>query len=244
MVKSAKTALDGWKRLGTLIRATRIEQGFANADRFAAQCGVALRVVSDLETGKRTNYKLETLAKVESVLGWPSGTAVQVVSNERFTPPKKAGPSNLLFRQVHQDRNPYLVEVDDAERLITMLLEIAGRSGTPGKRPPGAKTMDLAATALPLCLPYLTRMVEDNCLPGKTLNPAVRPHYEAILTLLDTFAPTDGTGDYVRWLAGDLPNTPKHIADLYSKRHIAAHRGPVPRRVGRRQRSADSDIGD
>lgn len=239
MVKSAKTALSGWKRLGTLIRAARIDQGFANADRFAAQCDVALRVISDLETGKRTNYKLSTLAKVESTLGWPAGTATQIVSDSQFTPPR-AAPSNLLFRQTHMDREPYLVEVDDAERLISQLLELADQANTAGRRSPGAKLLELAGAALPLCLPYLTRLIEDNCLPGKTLNPALRPHYDALLTLLDTFAPTDGTGNYVRWLVGDLPKTPKQTADLYLKRHSAARRGPVLRRAGRRRGSSDS----
>lgn len=237
MVKAAKTELSGWKRLGSLVRATRTALGFTNTERFAAQCDVAQRVISDLETGARTNFKPATLSKVEAALGWPAGTAVQIVSDPDFTPPAAAVQSQLLFRQPDFNPDPVLVEVSAVQRLTAELMELAAPPSTGGRKKSDATVTRLAAAALPLCLPYLTRLVEDNCLPGEQLHPSVRPHYEAFLTLLNAFSPDDAIGRYVQWLAGDLPEASGQTVELYMKRYAESRRTPGLKRAARRRPS-------
>lgn len=235
--KPTRAELVGWKRLGALVRTTRTELGFTNTERFAAQCDVAQRVISDLETGNRTNFKTATLSKVEAALGWPAGTAVQIVSDTEFMPPPAAVQSQLLFRQPDFNTDPVLVEVSAVQRLTADLMELAAPPTTAGRKKSDDDVTRLAAAALPLCLPYLTRLVEDNCLPGKQLHPSVSPHYEAFLTLLKAFAPDDTTGRYVQWLAGDLPEASGQTVELYMKRYAESRRNPGLKRATRRRPS-------
>lgn len=67
----------GWKRLGARIKLERSRQWPRRRD-FAAATGISVRLLSDVENGKRANFAPETLAVIESALGWESGDAERV----------------------------------------------------------------------------------------------------------------------------------------------------------------------
>jgi len=70
---SEDTQLGDWRRLGERLRQARINIAHTNRENFAVACGVSVRVLSDLESGARTNFSDRVLSRLEAGLGWPAG---------------------------------------------------------------------------------------------------------------------------------------------------------------------------
>lgn len=70
-------AANGARRLGRRIKQERARIWSRQAD-FADACGLSVRVVTALENGERENFKVETIAAVETALRWVPGSADRV----------------------------------------------------------------------------------------------------------------------------------------------------------------------
>lgn len=69
-----------WERVGKYVVARRVELGYKQRGDFAAALGVSARVVSDLENGRRGNFDSVTIASLENVLGWETGSFARVAA--------------------------------------------------------------------------------------------------------------------------------------------------------------------
>lgn len=70
--------MSDWGRLGRYVIARRVKLGYKQRGEFAAAVGVSSRVLSDIENGKRGNFDSVTIASLEDVLGWETGSAMRV----------------------------------------------------------------------------------------------------------------------------------------------------------------------
>jgi transcriptional regulator with XRE-family HTH domain len=68
-----------WKRLGNYVVARRVKLGHNTRLEFASAAQINARVLSDIENGRRDNYDKVTLAKLESALGWETGSVMRIV---------------------------------------------------------------------------------------------------------------------------------------------------------------------
>lgn len=73
---------ESWGLLASRIAAERSRRWHSRA-AFAKAAGVSVRVIDDLERGRRGNYSDATLAAVEATLGWEFGSALRVVQGGR-----------------------------------------------------------------------------------------------------------------------------------------------------------------
>lgn len=74
-----------------VIRA-RTDRGMTSREQLAATSGVAVRIVSDIERGRRTNFTDSTKAKLERALGWEPGSVDAVLAGGSPTRPDDAPP--------------------------------------------------------------------------------------------------------------------------------------------------------
>lgn len=218
----------GWQRLGEAIREARINLGFTSRDNFAEVANVSVRVISDLESGARNNFSEKVLSRIEDALGWINGTIDQIVTDPDFNPPKPSPADELVFRPPEFNRKPILVDVATVERAIATLTDAARQRGD---EPLPDDIARVAEAAVNLSWPYIVRLVEDNCQPGKELHPAVRPLYETFLSMASKFSPADPSGHYVQWLAGDTPNASDAVRHRYMQRWSESRRIRRGRRV-------------
>lgn len=63
-----------WGLLGRHVIARRVKLGYRSREPFAAALKISTRVLGDIETGRRSNYDPTTLAALEDVLGWETGS--------------------------------------------------------------------------------------------------------------------------------------------------------------------------
>ena len=194
------TERGNWKRLGSAIRKARIDIGYTNREAFADACNVSVRVLADIEAGSRDNFSDRVLGSLEEGLGWPAGTVDQILSDASFQPPAPGGTTDLVFRPPVYNRRPVQVDVAVIEKSIAALTE--AHRAAKGKKPSGVEA-GLASALVSHCWPYVLRLLEDNCLPGRELNPAVRPLYEAFEKLSEWASPGDPSARYAQWLVGD-----------------------------------------
>ena len=226
----ANDASAGWARVGEAVRKARVDMGYTNRQNFADAVGVSVRVLADIEAGTRTNFSDRVLHMLETNLSWPSGTVAQIVADPGFQPPSPGSGADLLFRPPLFSRRPVPVDVALIERSIIALTEAERAAAKPG-----SAEASLAAALVAQCWPYIIRLVEDNCLPGKELHPAVRPLYETFARISDWAAPGDPTGKYAQWLAGDDSVVPETVRTRYMQRWSESRR--VVR--GRRNENAE-----
>ena len=217
---------ENWRRLGESVRRARIDIGYTNRENFAESCNISARVLADIEAGTRTNFSDRVLAKLEEGLSWPSGAVEQIVSDPSFDPPTPGGAGDLIFRPPAFNRRPVPVDVSLIERSIATLTE-AERAGSETK----PTELAVAAALVAQCWPYIVRLVEDNCLPGKELHPAVRPLFETFVRVADWAAPDDPSGRYARWLAGDLGDISESVRQRFMQRWSESRRVLHGRRV-------------
>lgn len=220
------TDLSSWRRLGDIIRTARIELGYTNRETFADVCNVSARVLADIEAGTRSNFSDRVLGGIEEALGWPSGTIDQIIADSNFEAPAPVGGpggegGGLIFRPPNFNRRPVLVDVAAVERSIATLTETRKKHESSAL----SRTENQLATALiAQCWPYVTRLVEDNCLPGRELHPAVRPLYETFTQVSDWLNPADPAAKYVRWLSGDDTDVTDTIQQRYMQRWLESRR--------------------
>ena len=214
---------EDWRRLGDAVHAARLELGYTNRETFAEAAGVSPRTLADLESGSRTNFSGRVLGSVESVLGWPSGTMQRIASDPDFTTPATGGLEvELVFKAPIFSRRPVLQDVALIERSIITLTEAARAADHRGDSSP---TQDkLAAALVSHCWPYIARLVEQNCIPGRELHPAVRPIYDTFTAVADRFAPDDHNSHYTKFLAGDDTDVTDAVKSRYKLRMNAARR--------------------
>ncbi|WP_236741603.1 RodZ family helix-turn-helix domain-containing protein [Mycobacteroides abscessus] len=215
-----KDEAEGWRRLGAMLAEARKDLGYSSREDFAAVAGVSTRVLTDLEGAVRTNFSARIISSVESGVGWPAGTIDQIISDPDFVPPSPAAVSGeLVYRPPNFNRQPVEVEVGAVERNISLLTEIS-RDLEKDKKPATVLNalQRLSAQVISLSWPYIIRLVEDNCLPGHELHPAVRPIYEVFLARQAEFAPNETSGLYAQWLAGDSPDVPETVRRRYMER--------------------------
>jgi hypothetical protein len=229
------TVTEGWSRAGELIRRARIELGYTNRENFADTCNVSTRVLSDIEAGTRSNFSSRVLSGLEDGLGWPAGTIDQLVSDPDFVPPTPGGAGDMVFRPPVFNRRPVPVDVAVVERSITALTEAHRAS----KEKPGPTERALAAALLAQSWPYVLRLLEDNCLPGRELHPAVVPLYTAFSEISDWVSPSDASRRYARWLVGDAGTVDDTIRQRYTQRWSDSRRSTRGRRIGDSESDAD-----
>jgi hypothetical protein len=194
--------------------------GVNSRDALAETAQVSKRVIADLESGARDNFSERVLSKIEETLGWTSGTIDLIVTDPNFHPPEPQDSDDLMFVPAHYDRRPVAVESTAVTRLIAALKALGESNGdqlTP-------ETRQLAEAAIGVCWPYIIRLVEDNCIPGVQLNPAVRPSYSAFTAVARYLAPADPSASYTQWLAGDLTGASESIAQRYRTRWVESTR--------------------
>lgn len=214
------------------MREARINSGYTNREDFASACNVSVRVLSDLESGARSNFSERVLSRLETGLGWPPGTIDQVVFTPDFEPPKAKLGGNLVFRPPLFDRNPVQVEVGAVEQTMNVLYDISrALAASDSKETTDDALSKLAAQAITLCWPYIIRLVEDNCLPDAALHESVTPLYRLFLDLQAEFAPQDTSGNYARWLAGEMPDAPQAVRKRYLERWTHSRRSRQATRV-------------
>ena len=107
---------DGWGRLGRRIVSERSRRWRTRED-FAHATGLSTRTLDDIETGRRSNYREQTLAAVEATLGWAQGTCERVVQGGRVR--REMDPSLVRLMDVWPRLSP------DAR---AMLADMAERS--------------------------------------------------------------------------------------------------------------------
>jgi len=66
-------------RLGSYIVSSRVALGYRHRQALADASGISIRVLSDLENGRRANFDSVTIAALEQALEWETGSVAQIV---------------------------------------------------------------------------------------------------------------------------------------------------------------------
>jgi len=99
---------------------------------------------------------------------------------------------------------------DITVRYATHIIEDLHRDALSGcENPPSQQDRASAAEILVPLWPSVIGLMENNCLPGNELHPAVRQLYARFLALIAdrTLAECSGYAEYAAWLAGDIAVT-------------------------------------
>lgn len=81
-----------WRRLADYVVDARTALGIKTREALAEQVGVSSRVLSDIENARRTNYDRVTIASLERVLGWGTGSVTRILAGGEPLP--RAGASS------------------------------------------------------------------------------------------------------------------------------------------------------
>ena len=181
---------------------------------------MSVRLLSDLESGTRSNFRTKVLEKVEAALDWPIGTMDNILTDSSFPPPTPGSSVDLVFRPPVFNRNSVSIEVATVERALSVLAKAKQES----KQPITATERSLRLALVTMCGSYVKRLVEENCLPGKDLNPAVRPFLTTYTELAEWAGLADSTVSYMHWLSGDDPDSSEAAQAMYNRRWAESHR--------------------
>ena len=107
---------EGWGLLAAQIASERSRRWRSRA-AFAKAAGVSVRVIDDLERGRRSNYSDATLATVEAALGWEFGSAKRVVQGGR--PRRETDPFLAELVEIWPSLSP------DARAMLVRLAQYA-----------------------------------------------------------------------------------------------------------------------
>lgn len=212
---------DGWQRLGATVRKARNDLGFHSRDSFAEAADVSLRVMADLESGTRDNFSGTRDLQGGSGLGWPAEPPTASSLTPISARPHRRPAMNWCFsrRSSTVDRSTWTWP--RWKRLIAALTEVSRSSQFEQTRGEISKLLESATS---LCWPYVVRLVEDNCLPGKQLHPSVAPVYEAFVAVADDFAPADPSSNYTQWLRGEDSTADAQQQQRYMQRWSESRR--------------------
>lgn len=135
-VQLAETFLDDvrmldWKRLGKYVVARRVKLGYKQRGDFATAVQFSYRLLSDIETGRRSNYDAATIARLEDALGWETGSVFSVAADGEPTlagqatarTPMKPGTANPVTQQIEMIYRSQMSALDKLEA-IRMVLEL------------------------------------------------------------------------------------------------------------------------
>jgi transcriptional regulator with XRE-family HTH domain len=131
----ADEGLADWPRLGRYVVARRVELGHRQRPEFAEALGISVRVLGDIERGRRGNYDPATIAALENVLGWETGSAERVVRGGE----PALRPSPKAFISFNHDEDEALIRVmrsglpDSQKRTLVKML-IAEREAADRQR--------------------------------------------------------------------------------------------------------------
>jgi transcriptional regulator with XRE-family HTH domain len=73
-----------WQRLGEMIVERRLALDWTQ-QKLSLAAGVSAQVISDLENGRRADYQVPTLVKVQQALGWQVGSIQDVLDGGQPT---------------------------------------------------------------------------------------------------------------------------------------------------------------
>lgn len=97
--------MQDWKRLGQHVVARRVDLGYRRRTDFAAARDLSVRILSDIENGRRANFDQATIAGLERALNWETGSAARVL---------EGGEPTIIEAAVHKSD---LIIVDEDDRV-------------------------------------------------------------------------------------------------------------------------------
>lgn len=68
-----------WERLGSVVTSERVRRGYRSLASFAAAAGLSTSTLDSIEHGRKSSYDPTTIAALERVLGWRSGSVYRVI---------------------------------------------------------------------------------------------------------------------------------------------------------------------
>lgn len=104
--------VSAWERVGEQIVRARSRLGYANRTQFSRASGVSKRVLDDLETGRRDNYRASTIERVEAALGWAPGSIIRTSEGRRPVRQHDEQLQLLLDAWPHLSRDTRIVIAD------------------------------------------------------------------------------------------------------------------------------------
>lgn len=211
---------DTGRSLGTAVRRARLDQGFTNRADFAEHCNTSERVLADLEAGTRTNFSPRIIAGIEAGLGWPAGTIDRIGDDPAFEPPPAASVDWLSLDPVFS-RRPVPVDVAVIKEVLAVLNHVHD-AGAERELPAAEAAM--AKALLATAWPYMTRLLEDNCRPGRGLHPSVKPYWDPFKRISDWLSPGQPAAHYGRWLVGEISTLDEVTLKTYTRRWALTRR--------------------
>lgn len=129
-----------WQRLGEHVIARRTALGYKTRAQLAEASGISVRILGDIETGRRGRFDPKTLAALENALGWTVGSANRVATGGEpsltaaGTPAGAAAIIKVMKSGLSADRQRLLVQLlleekEEAERRVEraqQLLRLVG----------------------------------------------------------------------------------------------------------------------
>lgn len=101
------------ERLGRIVVARRVQLGMRTSSALAEAADLTVRVISDLESGRRSNFNHSTKAAIEQALKWHTGSIDLTLAGGQPRPIRGAGLLELIEGMEHQaasagDESPVL----------------------------------------------------------------------------------------------------------------------------------------
>ena len=206
---------EDWKRLGIQVRKARIAQGHSNRSSLATASGVSERLISDVESGTRSNFSERKLNALSASLGWSSDAVTRILGDKQFQPRVVSAISKKGIPDF--DDSPAAVDVEHLQGATDLLISCFPEAAT-------AMEQSLVEALYPVARAYVIRLIEDNCDPGRSVSPAVIHWHDGIVRIGSVLAPEDPEISYLRWLSGEeLPVGPG-IGAVYQKRWSSSRR--------------------
>lgn len=104
-----------WVSVGRAVRAARATRWRRRAD-FAYATGLSVRLISDLESGRRQNYAHETKLIIEAALLWEDGSIDRIAAGGQPLPVADGPMQRLLKAWPHLSPDARDMLADLAER--------------------------------------------------------------------------------------------------------------------------------
>lgn len=104
-----------WQRVGAAVRAARSAR-WRRRGEFADATGLSLRLIGDVERGRRGNYSPETKAIIESALLWEEGSIDRIAAGGQPRPAADGPMQRLLAAWPHLSSDARNMLADLAER--------------------------------------------------------------------------------------------------------------------------------
>lgn len=138
MARDDPESLD-WERLGQYVVAGRVKLGHRVRGSFARAGGVNVRILSDIETARRSNYDPATLAQLEQALGWRTGSIGAVLRGGEPTLADQGKPAgdSAAVRQIRLILDSELAAGLTAETKLAMIRDVIARDADQDDEAPG-----------------------------------------------------------------------------------------------------------